>query len=51
MVTAETYNFPQLKSKRIDFFAMEAAEFTEGFVMLLQECPALAAELRGRVGI
>ncbi|TVU05012.1 hypothetical protein EJB05_48159, partial [Eragrostis curvula] len=55
LISAETYNIPKLRSKCIDFFAVEKnfkkAAFTDGFAMLLQKFPALVAELRGRVGI
>ncbi|CAO2173459.1 unnamed protein product [Urochloa humidicola] len=53
LVCAETYNCPELKSKCLDFFAVETnfkeAAFTDGFVLLLQKFPSLAAELRKRV--
>jgi speckle-type POZ protein len=49
------YNCPELKNKCLDFFAVEKkfkeAVFTDGFVILLQKCPSLAAELRRRVMI
>ncbi|CAL5005186.1 unnamed protein product [Urochloa decumbens] len=55
LASAEAYNIPQLKSKCMDFFAMEknfkAAAFTDGFAVLLQKFPVLAAELRRRVEI
>ncbi|CAL4999798.1 unnamed protein product [Urochloa decumbens] len=53
LVCAETYNCPELKNKCLDFFAVEKnfkeAVFTDGFAFLLQKCPSLAAEVRGRV--
>ncbi|CAL5001066.1 unnamed protein product [Urochloa decumbens] len=53
LVYAETYNCPKLKNKCLDFFAVEKnfkeAAFTDGFVLLLQKFPSLAAELRKRV--
>jgi speckle-type POZ protein len=55
LVCAEMYNCPELKNKCLDFFAVEKnfkeAVFTDGFVILLQKCPSLAAELRRRVMI
>ncbi|CAO2184344.1 unnamed protein product [Urochloa humidicola] len=53
LVCAETYNCPELKNKCLDFFAVETnfkeAAFTDGFVLLLQKFPSLAAELRKKV--
>ncbi|CAO2184346.1 unnamed protein product [Urochloa humidicola] len=53
LVCAETYNCPELKNKCLDFFAVEnnfkEAVFTDGFLILLQKFPSLAAELRRRV--
>ncbi|CAL5005182.1 unnamed protein product [Urochloa decumbens] len=53
LVCAETYNCPELKNKCLDFFAVEKnfkeAVFTDGFLILLQKFPSLAAELRKRV--
>jgi speckle-type POZ protein len=55
LVFAETYNCPVLKNKCLDFFAVEKnfkeAVFTDGFAILLQKFPSLAAELRRRVVI
>ena len=55
LVCAETYNCPELKSKCLDFFAVgknfKEAAITDGFVILLQKFPSLAAELRKRVVI
>ncbi|CAO2207325.1 unnamed protein product [Urochloa humidicola] len=53
LVCAETYNCPELKNKCLDFFDVEKnfkeAVFTDGFFILLQKFPSLAAELRRRV--
>ena len=53
LVFAETYNCPELKNKCLDFFAVEKnfkeAAFSDGFAILLQKFPSLAAELRRRV--
>ncbi|TVU05004.1 hypothetical protein EJB05_48151, partial [Eragrostis curvula] len=55
LISAETYNIPELRSKCIDFFAVDTnfkkAAFTDGFAVLLQKFPALAAELRRRLGM
>ncbi|RLN03013.1 hypothetical protein C2845_PM13G23040 [Panicum miliaceum] len=55
LVCAETYNCPELKNRCLDFFAegknFKEAAFTDGFVILLQKFPSLAAELRKRVVI
>ncbi|XP_066337494.1 BTB/POZ and MATH domain-containing protein 1-like [Miscanthus floridulus] len=54
LICAETYNYPKLKRKCINIFAVQEnfykAVFTDGFAMLLQKFPALAAELRKREG-
>ncbi|KAF8690877.1 hypothetical protein HU200_041281 [Digitaria exilis] len=53
LVCAETYDCPELKIKFLDFFAVEKnvkeAVFTDGFAILVQKFPSLAAELRRRV--
>lgn len=53
LVLAETYNCPELKNKCLDFFGVEKnfkeAAFSDGFAILLQKFPSLAAELRRRV--
>lgn len=53
LACAETYNCPELKSKCIEFFAVEKnfkkIVFTAGFVWLVQEFPDLAAKLKNRV--
>ncbi|KAF8692669.1 hypothetical protein HU200_039497 [Digitaria exilis] len=53
LVCAETYDCPELKIKCLDFFAVEKnfkeAVFTDGFAILVQKFPSLAAELRRRV--
>ncbi|WVZ92101.1 hypothetical protein U9M48_038191 [Paspalum notatum var. saurae] len=53
LVCAEAYNCPELKVKCLDFFAVgenfKEAAFTDGFVILVQKFPSLAAELRSRV--
>jgi speckle-type POZ protein len=55
LACAETYNCPELKNRCIDFFAAEnnfkKAAFTDGFAVLLQKFPVIAAELKKRVGI
>jgi len=55
LACAETHNCPELKSKCIDFFAMEknfkSFVFTAGFMWLVQKFPDLAAKLKERVGI
>ncbi|KAF0898145.1 hypothetical protein E2562_001793 [Oryza meyeriana var. granulata] len=55
LVCAEMYNCPELKNKCIEFFAAESnfkkAAFTDGFAVLLQKFPLIAAELKKRVGI
>ncbi|TVU05009.1 hypothetical protein EJB05_48156, partial [Eragrostis curvula] len=55
LVCAEMYNCPELKKKCLDFFSVEQnfkrAAFTDGFVILVQKFPSLAAELRKRVVI
>jgi len=55
LACAETHNCPELKSKCIDFFAMEKnfkrIVFTAGFMWLVQKFPDLAAKLKERVGI
>ena len=55
LACAETYSCPNLKSKCMDFFAkkknFKKAVFTDGFAMLLQKFPVLAAELERKVGI
>uniref|UniRef100_A0A0E0CED3 BTB domain-containing protein n=1 Tax=Oryza meridionalis TaxID=40149 RepID=A0A0E0CED3_9ORYZ len=52
LACAETYNCPELKNKCIDFFAAEnnfkKAAFTDGFAVLLQKFPVIAAELKKR---
>jgi speckle-type POZ protein len=53
---AETYNCPELKSRCIDFFAVDRnlkqVIFTDGFRWLMQEFPSsLVAELNTRVGM
>ena len=54
LVCAQTYNCPKLKTKCMDFLAVQQnfnkAVFTDGFAMLLQKFPVLAAELGRRVG-
>ncbi|KAK3122196.1 hypothetical protein QOZ80_8BG0666300 [Eleusine coracana subsp. coracana] len=53
LVSAEAYSVPELKRKCIDFFCrkknFKKVAFTEGFAILLQNFPKLAAELKGRV--
>jgi speckle-type POZ protein len=53
LVFAETYNCPELKNRCLDFFAVEknfkVAVFSDGFAILLQNFPSLAADLRRRV--
>ncbi|CAN6297778.1 unnamed protein product [Urochloa humidicola] len=53
LICAETYNCSDLKNKCLDFFAVEKnfkeVAFTDGFVLLIQKYPSLAAELRKRV--
>ncbi|CAL5013626.1 unnamed protein product [Urochloa decumbens] len=53
LASAETYSCPKLKTKCMEFFAVKEnfkkAALTDGFVMLLQNFPALADELLGRV--
>ncbi|KAL6661106.1 hypothetical protein ACP70R_000490 [Stipagrostis hirtigluma subsp. patula] len=53
LACAETYNCPELKSKCIDFFAVEKnlkkIIFTEGFMWLVQKFPSLAAKLKERI--
>uniref|UniRef100_A0A0E0CED5 BTB domain-containing protein n=1 Tax=Oryza meridionalis TaxID=40149 RepID=A0A0E0CED5_9ORYZ len=53
LACAETYDCPKLKNKCIDFFAVEEnfrrAVFTDGFALLVQKFPLIAAELRKRV--
>ncbi|KAL6661110.1 hypothetical protein ACP70R_000494 [Stipagrostis hirtigluma subsp. patula] len=52
---AETYNCPDLKNKCIGFFAvnqnLRKVIFTDGFLLLMQKFPSLAAELKERVGM
>ncbi|CAL5001071.1 unnamed protein product [Urochloa decumbens] len=54
LACAETHNCPELKSKCIDFFAVEEnfkkIVFTAGFMWLVQKFPDLAAKLKERVG-
>ncbi|CAL5005190.1 unnamed protein product [Urochloa decumbens] len=54
LACAETHNCPELKSKCIDFFAVEEnfkkIVFTAGFMWLMQKFPDLAAKLKERVG-
>ncbi|XP_066384871.1 BTB/POZ and MATH domain-containing protein 1-like [Miscanthus floridulus] len=54
LACVETYNCLKLKRKCMNFFAVQEnfykAVLTDGFAMLLQKFPALAAELRKRVG-
>ncbi|KAJ1269236.1 hypothetical protein BS78_07G195400 [Paspalum vaginatum] len=53
LVCAEAYSCAELKVMCLDFFAVEEnfkeAVFTDGFAVLLQRFPSLAAELRRRV--
>ncbi|CAL5005181.1 unnamed protein product [Urochloa decumbens] len=53
LVCSETYNCSELKTKCLDFFAVEKifkeAVFTDGFATLLNKFPSLVAELRRRV--
>ncbi|WVZ92094.1 hypothetical protein U9M48_038184 [Paspalum notatum var. saurae] len=53
LVCGETYNCSELKAKCLGFFAVEKnfkeAVFTDGFAILLQRFPSLAAELKKRV--
>jgi speckle-type POZ protein len=55
LACAETHSCAELKSKCIDFFAVEKnfkkIVFTAGFMGLVQEFPDLAAKLKERVGI
>ena len=55
LACAETHSCAELKSKCIDFFAVEnnfkKIVFTAGFMSLVQEFPDLAAKLKERVGI
>ncbi|CAO2207317.1 unnamed protein product [Urochloa humidicola] len=55
LACAETHNCPELKSKCVDFFAMEKnfkkIVFTDGFMWLVQKFPDLAAKLKERIGI
>ncbi|KAL6644513.1 hypothetical protein ACP70R_016121 [Stipagrostis hirtigluma subsp. patula] len=55
LACAETYNCPALRSRCVDFFAAEEnlkkIVFTEGFLWLVPKFPALAAELKERVGM
>ncbi|CAL4999800.1 unnamed protein product [Urochloa decumbens] len=55
LVSAEIYNCLELKKKCLDFFALEKnfknVVSTDGFEILLQKFPSLAAELRRRVVI
>ncbi|CAL5005192.1 unnamed protein product [Urochloa decumbens] len=55
LACAETHNCPELKSKCIDFFAVEKnfkkIVFTAGFMWLVQKFPDLAAKLQERVDI
>jgi speckle-type POZ protein len=54
LACAETYNCPELKSKCLDFFAVDKhfkkAVFTGGFVLLMQKFPSITDALRERVG-
>ncbi|KAL6644503.1 hypothetical protein ACP70R_016111 [Stipagrostis hirtigluma subsp. patula] len=54
LACAEMYSCSELKSKCIDFFAVDnnfkKAVLTEGFVQLGQKFPSIIAELRERVG-
>jgi speckle-type POZ protein len=53
LACAETYNCPELKSKCIDFLAVEEnfkrAVFTDGYALLVLKFPTITAELRKRV--
>jgi speckle-type POZ protein len=53
LACAETYNCPELKSKCIDFLAVEEnfreAAFTHGYALLVLKFPSITAELRKRV--
>ncbi|XP_047070234.1 BTB/POZ and MATH domain-containing protein 1-like [Lolium rigidum] len=53
LACAETYNCPELKSKCIDFLAVQEnfheAVFTEGYALLVLKFPSITAELRKRV--
>ncbi|CAO2184336.1 unnamed protein product [Urochloa humidicola] len=55
LACADTHNCPELKSKCIDFFAVEKnlkkIVFTSGFMWLVQKFPDLAAKLEERVDI
>jgi len=55
LVFAETYDCRELKNRCLDFFAMEKnfkeAVFSDGFAILLQKFPSLAADLRRRVTV
>ncbi|XP_051203097.1 BTB/POZ and MATH domain-containing protein 2-like isoform X2 [Lolium perenne] len=53
LACAETYNCPELKSKCIDFLAVQEnfqeAVFTDGYALLVLKFPSITAELRKRV--
>ncbi|KAL5229710.1 hypothetical protein ABZP36_028486 [Zizania latifolia] len=53
LACAETHSCPELKKICIDFFAVEnnfrKAVFTDGFAVLVQKFPLIAAELKKRV--
>ncbi|CAO2184337.1 unnamed protein product [Urochloa humidicola] len=53
LACAETHNCPELKSKCVDFFAVEKnfkeIVFTAGFMWLVQKFPDLAAKLKERI--
>ena len=55
LVCAETYGCPELKRKCMDFFVVKTnfrkAVVKDGFVMLLQKFPTLAADLAMTVGL
>ncbi|TVU05013.1 hypothetical protein EJB05_48160, partial [Eragrostis curvula] len=55
LALADTYNCPELKSRCMDYFAVDAnlkkVIFTDGFTWLVQKFPSLAAELKERVGM
>jgi speckle-type POZ protein len=52
LACAETYNCPELKSKCIDFLAVDEnfkkAAFTDGYALLVLKFPSITAELRKR---